>query len=309
MASARNDALVARTVEGSVNYYDNHRGKGTAGDKGLAARMGGHSYNILSGRHEDEIYFPHMRHKEHFVDEKNRATKHFFGERKRKFAPDERQQMQDVFKSPLPHPREEAMKQVRSERQLAQMENPHSFRGYQDRTMNGFGQTVPARRMSIDNRKYCHETAKQNYPRWTDKQQWNFRRSSGERMAHTISCPSFHVADPAGSLDRTMKMDIRKEASQRQLETAHFAPRKSGATYATSMDTTSAGRAFAKSQRHCSVNRVEPYDFAITRKNNHYSAQDKLTRADVYYMPPRQYMTNNSVKYDIISNDRRWFKY
>ena len=31
------------TVEGSLNYYDNQMGCGTAADKAIAARLGGHS--------------------------------------------------------------------------------------------------------------------------------------------------------------------------------------------------------------------------------------------------------------------------
>merc|ERR1719335_1899093 len=128
-------------------------------------------------------------------------------------------------------------------------------------------------------------------------------------MVHTISCPSLSLADPAGSLERAVQMDTRKETSQRQTESAHFAPWMSANTYATSMDNHENGRRMAATHEHCSVNRVENHDFGITRKNNHYSSADKLTRADAMYMRPRLATTNNSVKYDIISNERKWFKY
>jgi len=55
--------------------------------------------------------------------------------------------------------------------------------------------------------------------------------------------------------------------------------------------------------------RLENHDFAVARKNNHFSSQDKLTRADPYFMRPRLGITNNSVKYDIVNNERTWFKY
>lgn len=304
MASAKNDALVERTVEGSVNYYDFHRSKGTAGDKGLAARLGGHSYNILSNRHEDEIYFPKMRQRDHFVDEKNRATKHFF-DRRRKFAPDERQPMQDIFKAPCDHPRAEALQQRRTEIQLAQMENAHSYQGFKDRS-DAFGHTAPSKKHKIDNKLYCYEVAKLR-PRLTERDEWRKRR--GEPMTQTISCPNLDFRDPAGSLAATMKRDVRKEVSQRQVESANFAPWMKANTYANSMDATAMGRHFAATQKYCSVQRLEPYEFSITRKNNHYSNQDKLTRSDAYFMKPKEAMTNNSVKYDIVNNERRWFKY
>lgn len=104
-------------------------------------------------------------------------------------------------------------------------------------------------------------------------------------------------------------MDARKEATQKQTESAHFAPWMSAHTYANSMESTPAGRHLASTQQHCSVHRLENHDFAVSRKNNHFSSQDKLTRADPFYMRPKLTHTNSSVKYDIVSNERKWFKY
>ena len=43
------DCVLRRgTVEGSLNFYDNHLGCGTAADKALAARLGGHSRGTQS---------------------------------------------------------------------------------------------------------------------------------------------------------------------------------------------------------------------------------------------------------------------
>lgn len=305
MASAKNDALMERTVEGPVNYYDNHRGKGTAADKGLASRLGGCSYNIVNNSHADEIYFQHLRHKDHFVDEKNRTNIHFFGPRRRKFAADERGAVLDCFKCQLPHPREEAIAQRRTETQLAQMENVHSWTAYQNRTQDFFG-TSPKIRRTVSNALYANEAGKLN-PRFTDRSEWRARR--GETMTRTISAPSVDLRDPQGSLARAVKEDARKDATQRQTESAQFAPWMCASTLANSIDSTPGGRRHNAAQAHCSINRLENFDLSVTRKNTHWSAQDKMTRADAYYMPPRSSMTNNSVKYDIISNERRWFKY
>ena len=48
MASKKNDELNEFTVEGSLNYYDNHYSIGTAADRGNAARLGGHNWNIIT---------------------------------------------------------------------------------------------------------------------------------------------------------------------------------------------------------------------------------------------------------------------
>mmetsp|Transcript_75529 Transcript_75529/g.203885 ORF Transcript_75529/g.203885 Transcript_75529/m.203885 type:complete len:129 (+) Transcript_75529:3-389(+) len=128
-------------------------------------------------------------------------------------------------------------------------------------------------------------------------------------MSHAKSAPSLSLVAPEASLSRAMREDVRKEVSQRQTESANFAPRNAGSTYVTSMDSHPVGMAMHSNQRHCSVNRIENSDIGVTRKNGHFSSQDKLTRADPFYMRPCLGVTNNSVKYDIVSNERKWFKY
>lgn len=305
MASSKNDQLLTRTVDGSYNHYDGQRCCGSAFDKGLAARLGGHSYNILNNQDTDEVHLKHLRHDDHFLDNRGRHTTHFFGDRRRKFGVDERNHMFSVLTGPDAHPRDRQLAQRRTELQLAQMENSGSWSGFQKRTasldLNG-----GKRRYTISNKMYANEAEKMN-PKNLQKGNWLQRR--GEDMTHAASCPSLQLSDPSGSLHRAVSFDTRKEATQRQTESAHFAPWMSHNTYVSSLEGTPAGRAHSAAQQHCSVHRLENHDFGISRKNNHYSSQDKLTRADPYFMRPRLGMTNNSVKYDIISNERRWFKY
>mmetsp|Transcript_41788 Transcript_41788/g.118294 ORF Transcript_41788/g.118294 Transcript_41788/m.118294 type:complete len:306 (-) Transcript_41788:84-1001(-) len=305
MASHKNDRLLARTVEGSVNHYHGQRVACTAADRGLAERLGGHAYNILSNTDQHEIYFRDQRPVEHFVDQKGRHTVHFFGARRRKYPGDER----DLMSSSLRHPGDPPGQSGRAERrvatQLAQMENSQSYSGFQRRCHEFFG-PAPPKKFNVHNARYANEAEKLR-PRITTKDQWQQRR--GEVMTHSHSAPSVSILDPAASLTRALREDPRKEASQRQLESANVAPRNVGNLLATSMDSTALGRSISEGQRHCSVNRVENADFAVSRKNNHFSSHDKLTRADPFYMAPRIGITNNSVKYDIISNERRWFKY
>lgn len=305
MASVRNDALHKRVVEGSYNFYDNHQGCGTATDKALAARLGGHSYNILSGKDRDEIYFRNLRHDEHYIDKKGRHTAAFFGARRRKFAPDERQHIRDCMTLQDSHPREKFLPQRRTEIQLAQIENSGSWQGFKERTASMFDDTIP-KRYSISNSRYANEQAKLQAKR-TSKAEFRARR--GETVTHSASCPSLHLTAPEQSLDRSMRGDTRKEVSQLQTESAHFAPWMSYNTLSGSIDGTAAGRAHAAAQKHLSVSRLENFDFGVARANNHYSAADKLTRADPFYMRPRVGDSQNSVKYDIITNERRWFKY
>jgi len=306
MASRKNDLMLDRTVEGPVNYYDFQKCKGTATDKGLAARLGGHNYNIINNSDKDEVYFGNMRHDIHFLDKKGRHTMHFFGGRKRKFDVDKRNLVGNCLRAPDAHPREDAMSQRRLELQLAQIESATNFGDFQRRCQVSLFPASPPKRYSIHNRRYANEAEKLR-PRSCTKTDFMSRR--GERMTRSISAPSVVLDDPSASLAQAVHEDARKEATQRQTESAHFAPWNASNTYSATMESNPYGRAYHASQRNCSVNRLENHDFGITRKNNHYSSQDKLTRSDPFFMRPRHSITNNSVKYDIVSNERRWFKY
>ena len=59
MASLMNDRLAMRTCLGTLNYYDNHEGLGTASQKCWAAMSGGHDYNPIS--HEPARFLGHLR--------------------------------------------------------------------------------------------------------------------------------------------------------------------------------------------------------------------------------------------------------
>lgn len=307
MSSHKNDRLLARTVEGSLNYYDGHKGCATAADKGLAARLGGHSYNIINNSDRDEIYFGNLRHAEHFVDhKKGHHTVHLMGPRRRKFGHDERGLMANTLAHPAEHSRDQAVAQRRAETQLVQMENSHSFGGFQNRMQSSICPPDHPKRFSIHNKSYANEAEKLR-PRMTDKNSWMERR--GEAMHRSRSAPSVTLVDPHLSLNRAVREDARKEATQRQTESAHAAPWHTANTYSCSMDNTALGRDMHGDHKHCSVHRIENHDFSVTRKNNHYSSEDKITRSDPFFQRPRHSITNNSVKYDIVNNERRWFKY
>lgn len=307
MTSRKNDLLLDRTVDGSLNYYDGHKCCGTATDKGLASRLGGHNYNIINNQDKDEIYFKELRHDGHFLDKKGRHTIHFVGPRKRKFDIDERNLVGKCLRAPLPHPREDGAQQRRLETHLAQIENATSYPDFQQRCKDSLFPDSPSKRYSINNKRYANEAEKLKPKVMPSKDGWLQRR--GEAMHRSISAPSVSLHDPQGSLAQAVHEDARKEATQRQTESAHFAPWNCANTYSATMDSKHHGRRFNSDHQHCSVNRLENHDFAVSRKNNHFSSHDKLTRSDPFFMRPRHAITNNSVKYDIVSNERRWFKY
>merc|ERR1711959_54168 len=110
------------------------------------------------------------------------------------------------------------------------------------------------------------------------------------------------------TLQQSARMDPRRHATQLQTESACVADIRSKNTYAMNMENVG-GQMLTQTQNHSSLKRLENHDFSVTRKNNHFSSMDKLTRGDAYFMKPRLCTTNNSVKYDPINNQRRFFHY
>jgi hypothetical protein len=297
MASRQNDMLNERTLDGTVNLYDSGLSRGTATEKGLAARMGGHTWNIITGSDKHEAYFAQVRNPRHPL---------FLGDQRRKVPVDPRGMVKTCLTAPDAHPRHVAMDQRRKEIQLAQTENSFSYKGFQDRCRQLFPDH-PAKKYSLEDGRFCLETEKLGTRQAATKQEWAKRR--GETMSHSISCPSLDLRNRAASLDHAMRQDPRKRVSQLLTESDHHAPRKTACFLANSKDLTAEGRHSAAQQSRLSAQRVENHDFSVTRQNNHFSGGDKLTKGDAYFAAPQHGRTTNSVKYDIVTNQRRWFKY
>jgi len=67
----------------TLNHYDGHRTVCTLEDKAIAARLGGHSWNIVNNSEQHEIYLPHARSSEHYVNKKGETTSEWFEKKKR----------------------------------------------------------------------------------------------------------------------------------------------------------------------------------------------------------------------------------
>jgi hypothetical protein len=180
------------------------------------------------------------------------------------------------------------------------MENFQSYRNFQDRRRQMRPETPEARRTLNPTQKTptamrvteCKPLPKDMFLR--------------KREQHAQSAPDLRTE----SLCR-LNLEQRPEAAAHQLQTesANYAHCRTANTYAMSLSTTDLGERHKLQQSRASLQRAENYDFAMTRKNNNWSAEDKLLRADPYYMKPKLAITNNSVKYDILTNERKNFFY
>ena len=113
----------------------------------------------------------------------------------------------------------------------------------------------------------------------------------------------------ARSCDRSARFATYPNPEQILNESANFAKARAANTFTESVFTSGAGQQLQQEQVFRSRKRIPDYDFSVTRANNNYSNINKLTRSDPYYMRPRLAVTNNSVKYNILTNSVRPFKY
>ena len=428
MASLKNDQLRERTVEGSLNYYDEHRCIGTANDKAIAARLGGHSYNIISNGAKDEIYMRHLRHTDHYLDDKNKATNKWWGRLKKfpelKAEEAIRRPVERCLTLPEDHPKVKRKEALREQVQLAQAENPQNWALFQDRRLQlgyddgtsggGDVDTEAARHAGLVGRPSPRmakrtldtERVSLNAPLVREKGDFLARRhkpgasargnggASSSRDVPTISARSdragggalneaevFYVnggmtgrsvlstsrsrvnhftkyPDPEQILNESAQyatcqtantaqfpydpknptLETGSDPAQRSitagvpshppisasarsannatnLVSGNMSARSGG--YSARSDTgrlwnsgTAAGLiASARNTRYKSEKRLPCYDFSVTRKNNDFSNCNKLTRNDGFYMRPRLAITNNSVKYNIITNGVRKFRH
>ena len=128
MASPLNDRVCAYTSSGPVNLYSGNC-YGTASDKALAAAMGGHSYNFLSLA--SEKYFPNLRTSNHYIDERNCATGHWWGRRRHLSLPPTGESAAECLTSDERLGETDKLKEERRRQRVVAQMTHGDFRGYQ----------------------------------------------------------------------------------------------------------------------------------------------------------------------------------
>lgn len=305
MASAANDALRTRTVEGTVNLYDNQRVVGTAADKATAARVGSTKYHMLAPWRTDHfISCPAMQHDDHFLDTKGVNSNDIWFERKKKFAGmDKKLPLAKELSCTLDHPKVDEANARKAELLLSQIENPQDFRKYQERRHEFRPETPPFRR-KLDERKPKVRT---NVV--TARTFGALRKTASDPMllmsgSSARGRPMFTTAEAMSD----PKFALRA-ARQMQNDSACVSNVKAKNSYSNSLMLSKPGHDFQAMQRSISTDRMVNAPYTVARKTSHYSGEDRLTKADPFFMRPRLAGANNSVKYNIITNATCEFAY
>jgi len=311
----------------TLNHYDGHRTVCTLEDKAIAARLGGHSWNIINNSDKHEIYMNHARSSDHYVNEKGQTTSEWFEKKKRvphHRGGDDANWSGDITRI-LTCPRTPPVAGLPRQKmkQLCQASAPQDYAVYSARQKEVMPSTPE--RPGILERELGHnkhgfrDKVTPRTPRVIDRNDWTPRRGEipqrprpprEEDMFTNVqqlrSESHFNVQDkffaenlrpPGGSRNNTPRGRESLDGTRNSAVLA--AATNAGRTVATPRlpeDRVS----FSKSRLENHTNR------AISAWTVH---DDKLLRKDPFTMKPLQQPNNSGAKHDIITNELNSFWY
>eukprot|EP00927_Polykrikos_kofoidii_P067167 TRINITY_DN62687_c0_g1_i1.p1 TRINITY_DN62687_c0_g1~~TRINITY_DN62687_c0_g1_i1.p1 ORF type:complete len:359 (+),score=36.08 TRINITY_DN62687_c0_g1_i1:86-1078(+) len=307
-----------------VHSFAGHTVKCTCDEKLQADLLGGHTWNIINNSDKHEIYMRHARDSRHFVDEQNRATNRWF-EKKRPIGADRNgsvnpltgSNVQEAMVCPGTAGKEASYLKARQAKQLCQSMSPRDYEQYRrQRQASSAAPPTPGRVGQVDRqvpfRGRLRDVAVRPSPRVVDRQQWTPRR--GEPQAKTPAPPNeqdmFRTVD---QLRAESHMDVADRGLAENLLSAR--PRHDLSVLAdvsTARSTVQHSEQLppksARDRVHHSTQRVEEsHAREITGWPFHRDAKTK--RGDHFYCQPVQQSGSSSVKFDIISGERKQFWY
>jgi len=289
----------------TINHYAHHRVKCNCEDKGIAARLAGHSWNILTNADDTEVYMQDVRNKEHFVTDDNVATSAWWARKKRcnRKGPDDTthyldsRTMDRSLKCPPTAGREAARLHKREIVQLCQSSAPVDYGLFSTRKAEATPRT-PEKETAPHHRTVPFQ----------DRQRDLVQRPTARLTTKSLFTPrrgeQREERSPPGAQDMFKSCDQIRAESVHHVVSTGFA-RDAETLRATGVQpriTAAAAKPFHSS------NRLEQIS---TRETStwHMKHTDKLLREDPYHMKPNQRTGNSMVKYDILSNERKDYWY
>jgi len=307
------------------NYYDRCRVHCTCDDRTQASRLSGQTWNIINNREDHEVYLREVRNSDHFVDERGNATGHWMHRKKRVdldgdgvIDTHDSSNMAEVLVCPKTAGKEAAQRRTRQCRQLLQASAPNDFGTYSSRRTASVAPPTPRRGGDLERRMPFQERLRdlppKPTPRQCDRGPWSARR--GEPRPEPR---------PPQEHDMFRTVDQLRAESHADLQDPNFAATLHSARASSLTGTSALAASGAATNRSQFVGRWDQPSkpgAALTRNSKHrieaHDAReisswplrhDRLQREDPYYVKPVQQQNGSSVKYDILSNERRQFWY
>lgn len=315
----------AKTAIEALNHYDRHRVICTCDDKRQAARLSGHTWNIINNSDKDEIYYVNARNPDHYIDEQGKNTSHWF-EKKRRVDLDgdgiidcvDSTNVEEVMYCPGTAGKEAAHLRNRQMKQLRQTQAPCHYGDYSARRAAD-GTRTPERidmmHRLVPQQNRLRDKHPRPSPRILEKHLWTPRR--GEVLK--IPQPP-HEHDMFRSVDQLRSeshVDVHDANFADTLHSARATRAAGGGEGPSAMTDANTGRSAmlhskppkppAARNRHSQTTIEQHAAREITGWPFH--ARCPLRREDPYYVRPVQQTGSSSVKYDIINNERKNFWY
>lgn len=266
----------------------------------------------------------HARNHDHFVDEKGNLTSHWF-EKKKRIDLDgdgvidcvDSTNVEEVMRCPPTAGKQAKQLQVRAVRQLYQAAEPTNFGAYSARrATSSAAPPTPQREAMLERivpfQDRLRDLTPRPTPRIVNKQSWAPRRGEPENHARP---PPEHVMYRAVDQLRTENhIDARDPSFADSLKSA-----RADGLGATGNSAVAGGNTLRSSiradlpvkpaaEKHCfSKNRIE--DVHLREISGWPSEKHNLKKEDHYHAKPVAHSGSSSVKYDLITNERKSFWY
>lgn len=314
------------------HHYDRHRVVCSADDRATAARLGGHTWNIISNKKEHEIYMLNGRSNDHYIDEHTGAiTSDWFEKKMRVQRPQggtfqDSDQAYDALECPPTAGKEAAHLHARQTKQLCQIAAPRHYGGYADiRDMSNTPRT-PGRTGgdSLDRmHPFQHrdrDVPSQSTPRVVEKRHWAQRR--GE-LRHDAGPPDEHEmfrslnqlrTEPHMDLhDSNFAEHLHNNSRSRSTPLSAREPRITACTHAGTLSMRCPLHPDDIREAHHrtrqATQRIEPEHTRNITSWPLAPGRDKLKKGDAFFEKPVQQTGSSSVKHDIITGQQRDFWY
>eukprot|EP00439_Symbiodinium_sp_Y106_P077180 s315_g16.t1 len=309
------------------HHYDGHKTICTPEDKGVAGRLGGHTWNILTNSDKHELYLTQARSRDHYINDKGEITSVWFDRRRRvphsvrglegaNWSANVKESLLCPGTPPKPGPPSKAPRN-----QLLQASAPRDFALYTARRREVVPPTPEHsghldRTLGTDQAR-LRDSWTPRAPKVVDRKEWTPRR--GEARMELKPPKEEEMFSSVGQLRAESHIDVQQGSFAQQLGSSRESCDISGAWKV--VDISGSGLPSALFSHRSSVgtprlpeqrvnhsqSRME--GFSQREISNWALGDDKLLRKDPFCMRPMQQPNNSGVKYDIITNERSKFWY
>eukprot|EP00403_Amphidinium_massartii_P035334 CAMPEP_0178441632 /NCGR_PEP_ID=MMETSP0689_2-20121128/37588_1 /TAXON_ID=160604 /ORGANISM="Amphidinium massartii, Strain CS-259" /LENGTH=316 /DNA_ID=CAMNT_0020064831 /DNA_START=15 /DNA_END=966 /DNA_ORIENTATION=+ len=311
------------------HHYDGHRTVCTADEKAVAARIGGHTWNIISNDEEHEIYFREARNPDHFLDKDGHGSSCWFDRKKR--VQDESGEavraggsaaVASTLKCPPSSGKQSERRRNQAVKQLCQLSAGPDYGLYtallSARNLSATG-VAPASARGGSARRAVEVISARPSARVVAQSEWTPRR--GERPPSPERPPlEEHMFSALDQVSSESHIDTRDanfadaihsarwgRPTQRQPPAAAAAGATTGALNRTAVQL-AASLPGPRVPRQ-GLEAAPRAERAAEVTQNGAQERDRALKADTLYLKPLLQAGSSSVKYDIVTNQWRDFWY